>query len=431
MSIYHSCIFFLILLLSLCTDVLASTPEDITEESAEGPTKAEIKEEIKMEVTREREQEAVEDPLLKRQSEKADNPTLHQLMPDVFRLYGSGRIRYRYAETDSLLGDGGTRLGTDATWQFISEYWLLGRAEVGFKLFDHIDQILDPGSQGNDKLGNDAFLRLGYVGVEFPAAFLTYGKNWSTYYQVASFTDRFQGTGAAASGVYNAGTDGGPSGTGRADNVWQTRVQVDRFWWDGERNSPVTVNLQYQEAGEEIPHGREAKYESGFGLSTVVEQGENFKMGFAVNYAAVDTSEGAELLLPIGLDGDDLSLLLGLQWFGHKWYMATTFSWLDNHMATSDGVYFDAWGTEGYAHYQLSEHIWVIGGWNYLEPRKKNSKAQAYVLRYGIVGLRYTFKGFQRMAYANIRVDSSNLLSNDTEELGDVLTVGLRWDFDW
>lgn len=431
MTIHHSCIIFFIFLLIFSTDGVASTVADGSEESSQGPTKAEIREEIKMEVTREREQEAVEDPLLKRQSEKADNPVLHEIMPDIFRLYGSARVRYRRTGEESLLGDGGTRVGTNATWQFVPNYWLLGRAEVGFKLFDRLDQIIDPGSQSNDESGQDIFLRLGYVGVELPAAFLTYGKSWSTYYQVASFTDRFQGTGASASGVYNAGTDGGPSGTGRADRVWQTRIQVDRFWQDGDESSPVTVNLQYQMPGENIPHGNGAEYQGGAGLSAVIDRGDNFKSGFAINYTAVDTSEGTKLSRPPGLDGDDLSLLLGLQWYGHKWYLATTFSWLDNHMATNDGIYFDAWGFEGYGHFQLSVHIWVVGGWNYLEPRRKTFEVNAYVLRYGIVGLRYTFKGFQRMLYANVRIDSSNMLSKDVEALGNVFTVGMRWDFDW
>ena len=53
------------------------------------------------------------------------------------------------------------------------------------------------------------------------------GKNWSAYYQVGGWTDRMQGAGGAALGVYNAQTDGGPTGTGRADTTLQTRLTID------------------------------------------------------------------------------------------------------------------------------------------------------------------------------------------------------------
>lgn len=105
---------------------------------------------------------------------------------------------------------------------------------------------------------------------------------------------------------------------------------------------------------------------------------------------------------------------------------------LDSHMATKEGFYFNAWGSEGYGHYQLFEHIWLVGGWNYLEPRSRNSRTINYVLRYGVLGLRYIFKGFQRMVYVNARIDSSHLTDKDAAQaLGDVYTIGMRWDFDW
>ena len=47
------------------------------------------------------------------------------------------------------------------------------------------------------------------------------------------FTDLFQGNGGSASGTYNAGTDGGATGTGRADSVLQSRFLVSppRSWF--------------------------------------------------------------------------------------------------------------------------------------------------------------------------------------------------------
>ncbi len=400
-----------------------------TEEPHQKYTKEKIQEEITQEVTREREQSASEDPLSQRQSEKTDNPALHEIMPNRFSIYGSLRLRHRETKTESVLGDGGTRLGLDGAWQFTPDYWLLGRIETGFKFFDHLDQIIDPGSEGDGTITDDIFLRLGYVGVEFPMAFLTYGKNWSTYYQVAEFTDRFQGTGGNASGAFNAGTDGGASGTGRADHVWQTRLQIDHPWRLVSHLNPFSINIQAQ-PGEKIPYANDIRYNYSVGISAIMERTDNFKTGIAVNYASIQTAD-LTYLKNIGIDGNDLALLFGFQWFGEKWYASTVFSYLRNHMTTNDGIYFDAWGTEGYGHYQIFENIWLTGGWNYLEPLSGENQAGTYILRYAVLELRYTFKDFQRMIYTNIRFDNSRLSSNTNEQTGNTYTIGVRWDFDW
>ena len=412
-------LFIVTILFSIPSLATANTKET---SPAENYTEATVKEEIAQAVTREREQSAEEDPLTTRQSEKTDNPAQHETTPNRFSFYGSLRMRYRITDFDSLLGDGGTRVGTDGAWQFVPEYWLLGRFEAGFKIFDHLDQIIDPSSQGDGALADDIFLRLAYVGVEFPKAFLTYGKNWSTYYQVASFTDRFQGTGGDASGAFNAGTDGGASGTGRADQVWQTRLQINHPWQIISHLKPFSLNIQYQ-AGEKIPLSSRQRYDYSFGISAIMERTDNFKTGFAVNYAAIKKRDRLSLQ-KIGLDSDDLALLYGFQWFGEKWYAATVFSYLLNHMTTSDGYYFDAWGNEVYGHYQIFDRIWLTGGWNILEPLHGQKQVGTYKRQYAVVGLRYTFKDFQHMIYTNIRIDSSN-------DVGSTYTIGVRWDFDW
>ncbi len=397
--------------------------------AAEENSSENIQEAITQEITREREQQASEDPLSQRQSDKTDNPALHEIKPNKFDIYGSLRLRYRETTSDSIVGDGGTRVGADSEYQFIPNYWLLGRLEAGFKLFDNLDQVLDPGGQGEGIFSNDVFLRLAYVGVELPKAFLTYGKSWSTYYQVASFTDRFQGTGGGASGAFNADTDGGATGTGRADQVWQSRIQIEHPWGPISQFKPFSINIQYQ-TGEKIPHVQESHYKYSFGASAIAERKGNLTTGIAFNYAAVDTDDLTHLRLK-GIDGDAVALLLGAQWFGERWYAATVLSWLDNHMATTNAIYFDAWGSEGYGHYRIFEKIWLVGGWNYLTPRSGEKQAGEYLLQYAVLGLRYTFKDFQRMIYANIRFDKSHLSSIGDQPIGNTYTIGVRWDFDW
>ena len=49
-----------------------------------------------------------------------------------------------------------------------------------------------------------------------------------------------------------------------------------------------------------------------------------------------------------------------------------------------------------------------------------------YRLRYGVLGLRYSFDKFREMVYSEIRLDDS--LSVDGTRPGNTYTVGVRWD---
>jgi predicted porin len=63
--------------------------------------------------------------------------------------------------------------------------------------------------------------RLGFLGVDLGKyGRLSYGKQLSTHYNIASYTtDRFNVFGGQSTATYVAGTDGGQSGTARADQT--------------------------------------------------------------------------------------------------------------------------------------------------------------------------------------------------------------------
>ncbi|MDH3690236.1 MAG: hypothetical protein OEU36_12235 [Gammaproteobacteria bacterium] len=131
-----------------------------------------------------------------------------------FDVYGSIRLRYREQGGETDWQDGGSRIGTELEWQSRQGSFLVGRYEAGFNLLTGLEDLTAPGEE-TGKFQNTVFTRLGYVGLDVPNVNVIAGKNWSPYYDVAGFTDRFQGTGASASGTYNAQTDGGPTGPRR------------------------------------------------------------------------------------------------------------------------------------------------------------------------------------------------------------------------
>ena len=373
---------------------------------------------------RERELGAEEDPLAKKQSEHIETPEEVIAEPDKFRLYGSVRIRYRDTDSGSFWGDGGSRFGISGRLQFRPKTWLIGRGEAGFNLLDTADLLFNRGDRPpGTKLGDEVFLRLLYLGIETPDLNVTAGKNWSTYYRVSSFTDRFQGTGASASGTYNAGTDGGYTGTGRADNVLQTRgVFVNLM--PTSILKPLNLNFQLQN-GRPIPKTDGFNYQTTYGISSVLENDYGVAIGLAYNHANIDSAD-LPALSSVGIDGDATAAIIGARWYGNAWYVGTVVSRLKNHETTGPDIYFDGTGWEVYAQYNLYKRWWAVGGWNSLEPDSSETQAGDFNIDYGVIGVRYSFQGFRQMIFANARLESSN--AQDGTELGNVYTIGVRWD---
>jgi len=188
------------------------------------------------------------------------------------KLYGSLRIQAIQIGTEVsndnqrsgfAIGDSGSRIGARLQHTFGQATAVFGRLEAGFNI---LDVFSTNASSGDGDEGRTLNPRLYYVAFDSPYVYASYGKSWSTYYQVAGTTDRFAVFGGDPSGVFNAGTDGGASGTGRADEVLQTRLYVDAF---GKLPiKPFNFNLQYQH-GQPLPLVDDANFGNQFVASTL------------------------------------------------------------------------------------------------------------------------------------------------------------------
>jgi hypothetical protein len=341
------------------------------------------------------------------------------------KIYGSIRLHYRATDQGSIFGDAGSRVGAEGEWRTRPDAWMYVRLEAGFNLLDELDTLVSPGgSAGESQQGDSVFPRLYTVGIETQQFVASFGKNWSTYYRVANYTDRFDSTGSSAVGTFNANTDGGATGTGRADQVFQTRAYMDFLpvTWDVE---PFNLNVQLQN-GQPIPRVEGKYYQNAIGLSAVFESSDDFTFGIAYNRAQIDDLEDPAIQAA-GIQGDAVALLFGARWFDEQWYLALTAARLKNHEATDEGIYFVGWGSELYLRYRLIKDYWLVTGYNWLAPDNDQTQAGQYELLYGVVGLRYSIDEFKRLVYAEWRLDSTT--NEDGEELGNIFTIGLRWDF--
>ena len=322
-------------------------------------------------------------------------------------------------ETKQRIGDGNSRLGLRGDWQFSPGWYLYGRYEGGFDLVENFTTRADLFGDGG------MTTRLAFIGIDSDKLKLGIGQNWSAYYQVAGITDRFAIFGGSASGVYNAGTAGQQTGTGRAEDVIQARTNVATTNW-APWLKPFKLNMQYQR-GQPIPGVDNVNYDYSYGASAFLETQSEYGVGIAYNRAVVP-GDAAASLNEVGIDGDSTAIAISTRTYGERWYVSVLYSRLNNMETTNEGIYFDGEGFEVFAQWQLRDKLWLIGGYNDLRPYDDETRAGEFRTRYGVVGARYTFRSFERMVYFEYRIDNGRLADGSPRD--DEFTIGIRWDFE-
>ena len=187
---------------------------------------------------------------------------------------------------------------------------------------------------------------------------------------------------------------------------------------------PFNLNIQLQH-GEPVPGLESVDYGTAFGISTTLQLLNDYTVGIAYNQAYIKDKNDPRVR-EAGINGNAEAFLIGTRWFDEKWYLATILSRLQDHETTDEGFYFDGWGLELYGSYKLANKLWLNAGYNYLEPDSDEHQAGDYRINYGVIGARYTFRNLERMVYLEMTINNSR--SAEGSEIGNVYTVGVRWD---
>ena len=165
------------------------------------------------------------------------NPNENYVIPDFLKSiqpYGTFEYALAGGKDDMNIVEIVPRIGLKGKWYFDDnqEYFFFTTAEVGLHLSkrnDFISISSDPG--GNYATTESAiYARLGYAGISTPYGNISIGKQWGIHYNLAGNIDNMYMFGGDAIGVYNAGTDGGPSGTGRADQLLKYEISINKLW---------------------------------------------------------------------------------------------------------------------------------------------------------------------------------------------------------
>jgi len=329
------------------------------------------------------------------------------------KVYLSLRFAELYQNETFTFTDRATRGGVFYYKEFENELELAFHYEASVK-FSNNGEVIGSDTQADDNSSGVLLeTRLNYVSLSRGVYTAVVGKNWGVYYDIAGMTDKYMVFGALGNGVYNAGTDGGGSGTGRAANVLQLRIKKDVY----------NMGIQVQYHPKELDLFYEGNYEYGAGVSLFYKGLDNgVKIGLTANYAYFNTLD------PL-LDGHDVALLGGLSYQKNAVSLDYTIGVSKNHITDDQGDYIQGVGSELYLRYRIKEKWRLALGFNYVFPDDQRYTGDYEVKDY-IASLQYALnENYTRLVYFEAK--NSRGTNADGSETSSAAALGFRYLLDY
>ena len=321
---------------------------------------------------------------------------------------------FSVSENGMYISDFIPRAGIRGKWYLDEQqkYNVFMKVEFGFNLVSRNDFVhfsADPGHpQGKSQ--QSVFTRQGYIGISTPYGNLSMGRQWGVHYTLAgNLDDTYFGAGIGI-GVYNAGTDGGISGTGRADQALKYELNVEKFYFglQGQfRNE--TVNDQFFAD----TYGVASSYDFDF-----------VKIGASYNKVL----DGVEAPVEIESKINDELVAILIDFKRKNWHLGIMPEYFVNHELNDQGEYIKGFGGE----YSFRYHFGKDKKWRfvnnsyYLQSLEKDSK---YVLS------GFTFNIARRFS-DNVAVIFAFTIDNSTNKDGSrpdnhILGAGFYYTFNY
>lgn len=347
--------------------------------------------------------------------------------------YGSFRGHFAFFNKEVEFQENASRIGLQLGIVRKKFEFFFG-AELGINLFKSNSQFNFDGNNAsgffivqNDQANQVFNTRLGYLGLKMGKyGTISVGKQWSVFYDVTSYTDNFNVFGARGSSTFVAGTDGGASGTGRAD---QALIYRNEF-------GPLLLGLQLQ-----AKNTFNNNFVDGFGGSLQWQIAEMLKAGVSFNRSYVN-EELVEELNILGYNNDHVYYAAGISYDNKGLLLSAIYTQHENGDLTrgfrdpnlEDGlgptIVFDAYGFEFFARYNWKK-FGVLAGYNHYEPDlaeieriagglplNDRFKTQDAILGFEYRPSRFTF------IYSEFRFANSEDAIGVADE--DVFTIGIK-----
>lgn len=210
------------------------------------------------------------------------------------------------------LVDGASRLGFNLDVPAYKDWNVGFNIEWGLLAVSPSQQVQISGDQQAEagEVGDPLYVRQGhaYAKHDFWGDFAA-GKQWAVYYDVAGITDWYNVSGGLASGAFALGSDGGITGTGRADAAltWRKR-------WEG-LGGEFQIGLQY------------AAHTSDFDISVEDARGPDTLLVCPPGDCEYGISRGASLTYELDI--------------GDGFFIGTAYNRVNLDLFTEDGLLFD------------------------------------------------------------------------------------------
>lgn len=273
-------------------------------------------------------------------------------------VYGRLDGHLAFSEEDIRFANNSSRVGVMAEQSVRGGLSVLGQGEwrMNLGLGDtsySLSENPDTGLASFASTTNQAFsTRLGFVGLRFGKyGTLTFGKQWGVYYDVSQWTDSYVVFGANGSSTYNAGTDGGQTGEGRANDAAIYRGAL----------GPLRFGAQAQFTSERSPKV------DGLAGSLVYDLGFGLRAGVTYSHAFLDFSSKIA-----GYDGGDAQALTGGLVFDEGgWKIALIGTWTHDHELIDTGaatVMYDTRGSELFVSRRFWDLVMLVAGFDLAIP---------------------------------------------------------------
>ncbi|RHW74991.1 porin [Colwellia sp. RSH04] len=349
----------------------------------------------------------------------------------TFDLEGNLSIYYLRNKDFEEVNDGFSRFYFDFSHKMKDDWQAIAKIEWGIQLSNTDDKIIvnHNGLTSTGPATDNLWLRQGYVGFNHDNyGQLTLGKQWGVSYDVGGVTDWFEIFGAEASGTYNFGTDGGFSGSGRAEQALQYRYNFQNVSFGAQYLASEDELHTTGENGEEL--SAVLNFSNSFGFSVIYQAPYDIGLGLAYNKAKIKLSANGQSTNAV--DDELITVHVTYKTFDNiGLHIAAVYTDMKYHDINDVGkIMSKSSGIELLTSYRFENDISVILGYNSLKDNSTGAIGSdgTFHKQYYIVSAKYHWdENFY--LYVESKIDDSTLSENTTSLAEDATGIGMMFVF--
>lgn len=348
-----------------------------------------------------------------------------------FNLNGNLSVYYLKSKDHDEVNDGFSRFVLDLSHQIKYDWQAIAKLEWGVQISNTDDKIIvnHNGLTSTGPTSDSIWLRQGFVGVEHEQyGRFTLGKQWGVSYDVGSVTDWFEIFGAEAQGTYNFGTDGGFSGSGRAEQALQYKLNYKNFSFGMQYLASEDQLHTSGENGEEF--SAILNFNNAYAFSFIYQAPFEIGLGLAYNKAKLSLSANGQMSRQF--DDELITAHITYRNYGSTGlHVAFVYTDMTNHDINDVGQLMNkATGLELYSAYRFDNDISLILGYNSLEDNSNVGIGAdgTFHKEYFILSAKYHWDD-DFYLYIESKLDQSTLSEQTTSLAEDATGIGMMFEF--